>query len=178
MAKLSKAEQACRDYYRQILRGVMVSCDPSSGGGKGVQHSDPAFTLWDAGDWVETFSIKLKGTDSIADRLAGIMDAIHSPRVASILAIEDVGVIRGKFASVNKPLIWSAGVIIGAVRPTKATIEIMPSTWQKYINKATYNKSDIHDSYAIGWAAIQMAKGDKEKLDQQLMEDRLCQKSQ
>lgn len=166
--KKSKAQVACEKHKKSILTGVMISIDPSSGGGSGRTHSDPAVCLWKEGRLVWRQSIEINGGHDIHLRLKALqegLDEVLDPWDVDILIVEDVGQIRGKFTTMNKPLIWSVGCAIPVVKPKQGVIEVMPATWMRFVDKLTYAKSDINDATAIGWAAIQLAGETNNKLN-------------
>lgn len=170
----SQAEINCIKYKDLILNGTMVSCDPSSGGVGSSAKSNPAFTLWEAGEAKDTWTEEIVGSWKPYERLAALSRAVSEVE-CGVLVIEDVGVIqfppkkgRPGFNKVNKSLIWSVGAIVGGIAPDQL-IEVKPQTWQRFIDKKTYIKSDINDSIGIGWAAIQMAKETKDKLPMEML---------
>lgn len=172
---MSKAELACKNLKEHITDGFMISVDPSSAGGQNYRHSCPYFSVWAEGRLVDVFGADVPGKLEAYERLRMISEAISHPEAPrpDVVIIEDVGVIRGKFPKVSKPLIWSVGAILAALKPKYGVVEVMPTTWKKYTDKSNYVKSDRNDSIAIGWAAINMANGTKDILNiEELLNDK------
>lgn len=161
---MSKASDLCEKHRELILSGTMMSVDPSSGG----PGSNPGWALWEQGRFVKSGMISIVGSRATPSRLGTLLEQVSTFNTPDIMIVEDVGIIRGKFPTMNKSLIWSVGVVLAALKP-KVVVEIMPKSWQKYTDKDTYIKSDENDAVMLGWAAICMALKIDDKCPQEIL---------
>lgn len=144
-----KIAKELQKYHKEILTGTMLSIDPGS--------TSPGWALWKLGRLVDSGVIKTKSTHKISERLATIHDFMEGLPQADFVAIEKIGMIRGKGrAQAHRYLFWSLGAITAATR-TKSLVEIPQSMWFKFRDR-TYTKGDEADAILIGRTAIAITK--------------------
>ena len=140
-------------YSDQILGGLMLCIDPSSGS----RGSMPGYAYFQAGELIESGIIEVNPNQKPHIRLAEIgailRDREQFPE-PDVLILEEIKSIRGKF----KPpmsLLWACGVIASSF--SCPLIEVAPKLWTK-IRDDAYEKSDEEDARYIGKYVIGLAK--------------------
>lgn len=150
------------DYHReQILNGMLLCVDPSVGS----SSSMPGWALYSAGELLDSGTFDITVSKPLNERLQELSHECHTlwytrcttgdwDASGTILVIEHIT----KFGARSMDsLLKGVGAILAAV-PCKVAIEIPPSAWHR-LEPPGYYKTDEQDAIALGYYAIQKAKG-------------------
>jgi hypothetical protein len=147
-----------RSQQEKILKGTLVSIDPSSGG-----TSRPGFAVLRAGELITSGEIPIPKID-IYQRLQILYEHVTklTNEVPDVFAIE---MIRGQRFAPHQ-LLWSVGTTIAAARTTNI-IEIPLVAW-KAVAKADphYFKGDAQDAEKLGQCLVLLAQKFSEEVEQ------------
>lgn len=130
----------------QILEGVMLCVDPSSGS----KDSNAGYALFDRGRLVES-GVIYDDADKKLDiyqRLRVLADWLAKYDCADVLVVEK---IRSK---AHTYLRWACGVTVATNR-APVVMELSPITWHKY-TPDDYQKTDEDDAKWFGYTVLQI----------------------
>jgi hypothetical protein len=158
LGKKTKAYEAIARHAEELVRGCVLSVDPSIGSGK--SGSSPGWAVYLGGELQASGILSIKPSKEIPFRLqdlAGHMYDLYDLYCPNILIYEDVPSSGyGRSAISQASLHKAIGAILSVPGP-HGFVGIMPISWTK-LTRPGYVKSDENDAIEIGWICIQEAK--------------------
>lgn len=149
-------------YRELILKGVILSWDPSSGSRQGKKGSLPGFAIFQKGKLTQSGEIPLNIKDELQWKLQEqhrsfntLLDEFHP----NVLVFEDISPMRylGRGKKVPQPaLLKSVGALLSWPGPT-AYIPLPPLLWKALVSN-DYEKGDEADAIEMGQIVIKLAK--------------------
>lgn len=157
IGKTSKVYEEIKGATKELLEGVMVSCDPSIGS----TSSQPGWAVYRAGELLASGTFEIAAHKSIPERLHKLhssMRKLYNEYDPDVLVYEQIPAQRygGGNAWSHASLLKALGVILSIPGPDKY-VGILPVSWKKMV-RDTYVKGDREDAEEIGWIAIQVAR--------------------
>lgn len=158
LGKKTKAYEAIARHAEDLVRGCVLSVDPSIGSGKG--GSNPGWAVYIRGVLQQSGTLTIKPSKEMPFRLkdlAGHIYDLYDTFSPNILIYEDVPSSGyGRSAISQASLHKAIGAILSVPGPL-GFVGIMPISWTK-LTRPGYVKSDENDAIEIGWICIEEAK--------------------
>jgi Holliday junction resolvasome RuvABC endonuclease subunit len=156
---MSKIEEAIAPIKATILSGTLLAVDPSSGS----KESMPGYSIFKAGQFVDSGVIRLQHRQSLAGRLYDLRESLQGDFKdlnPDVLIIENIPpFIASKNGFPNKSILSlhkAVGVTVSCFNCP--IVEVAPISWRKYIPDG-YLKTDESDSIMMALTVLKIASG-------------------
>lgn len=154
--RYSKVYATLQEHYGLLLRGTVLSIDPSIGS----SSSMPGWAVYRRGVYQESGTIAIDVVPEIPPRLQQLsanMDRLIREWDPDILLYEEIPVMgHGRNLASHVSLLKAVGVIVSRPGP-RGYIGIYPTTWKPWV-RTTYVKSDEADAVELGWVTLELAR--------------------
>lgn len=143
-----------RRYLEEILFGTMHCYDPSVGS----RSSMPGYAIYEEGELVESGTIEVAPSWSLAARMQAIGEAVRDFGVPDVAAVEGLPARaygRGRSRSAHASLLQGRGAIVSNIQ-TEAVISVDARVWHGYTDP-DYVKGDAEDAEMVGWCLLCLA---------------------
>lgn len=156
ITKTSKLYPLMQKYHKLLLKGTLLSIDPSIGS----NSSMPGWAVYTAGELIDSGTIAIPPKDEVPVRLQLLSRKVRQlidMYKPDIMIYEEIPSQRhgGGNANAHASLLKAVGTILSVEGPV-GHLGLHPQTWKR-LTRDGYEKGDEEDAIEMGWIALDIA---------------------